>query len=87
MKQVKICRTFLTVVNHWVPLKYICFILQHLGELLAQAVAIRPPNSPPTYDDAMKFVNEAFEIDEDETEDALPPEYSETLGSGEEVNV
>ena len=48
----------------------------------------RPVNSPPTYDDAMKHVNEAFQYDEDDDvgcsehgqdEADLPPEYTEQV--------
>lgn len=42
----------------------------------------RPDGAPPTYDDAMKFVNDAFENNEDEEP---PPSYSATPKNGEEV--
>jgi len=44
----------------------------------------RPDGSPPTYDDAMKYVNDAFEDSDTETAEP-PPTYSPTLKEGEEV--
>jgi len=44
----------------------------------------RPDGSPPTYDDAMKYVNDAFENSDTETAEP-PPTYSPTLKEGEEI--
>lgn len=43
----------------------------------------RPTNAPPTYDDAMKFVNSAFALEEGEEE--APPSYSPRPREGEEA--
>merc|ERR1711892_730189 len=54
-------------------------------EILTAESSQRPDDSPPTYDDAMKYVNEAFEESESETEQEPPPAYSPTPKEGESV--
>ena len=45
-----------------------------------EEVSERPDGSPPTYDDAMKFVNDAFA----EVNEEPPPLYSPTPNAGEQ---
>ena len=70
--------------------------MQRISEYLSQAIT-RPASAPPSYDDAMKIVNEAFEISDEEEEedrdvepvreDHLPPEYTEIPRPDEEVRI
>jgi len=52
-------------------------------EIINEDQCSRPDNSPPSYDDAMKFVNEAFGPADSESAEP-PPTYSPTLAAGEE---
>jgi len=54
-------------------------------EILSAETSQRPDNSPPTYEDAMKYVNEAFEESESEGEQEPPPTYSPVPKEGEFV--
>jgi hypothetical protein len=70
-------------------------MVQVRGDPFFQPAPNRPANAPPTYEDAMKFVNDAFQINDEEevlgleegdgVEDVLPPSYSETPRAGEQV--
>ena len=57
------------------------FVFQFTEILAETREPVRPDNAPPTYDDAMKFVNDAFAMEEDEEE---PPLYSPQPREGEE---
>jgi len=71
--------------------------VQGLEDPLSPPAPSRPANAPPTYEDAMKFVNDAFHINDEEerlgmdegdgVDDCLPPSYSETPKAGEEVQI
>jgi len=57
-------------------------------EILSQSQRepVRPDNAPPTYEDAMKYVNDAFTVDEENESDAeqeSPPSYSPQPREGE----
>ena len=45
-----------------------------------EEVSTRPDGSPPTYDDAMKYINDAFSEGDEEP----PPTYSPTPNAGEQ---
>jgi len=53
-------------------------------EIIGEDECRRPDNSPPSYEDAMKYVNEAFESSQGENAEA-PPTYSPTPAAGEEI--
>jgi len=58
-------------------------------EILSQSQRepVRPDNAPPTYDDAMKYVNDAFTVDESDEneEEGSPPSYSPQPREGEQL--
>merc|ERR1711962_1017679 len=60
-------------------------------EILSQSQRepVRPDNAPPTYDDAMKYVNDAFTADESDdnegNEEEDPPSYSPQPREGEHI--
>merc|ERR1712172_276288 len=53
-------------------------------EIITAESSQRPDGSPPTYDDAMKFVNDAFDNSEDSENEEPPPTYSPNLKEGEQ---
>lgn len=56
-----------------------------LTEILAETMdPVRPENAPPTYEDAMKFVNDAFSLEEEEDNEEAPPTYSPSPREGEQ---